>query len=231
MLKVVKIKSIKKIGLRKAYDLSVKKTHNYILANGILTHNTRQAQESMKAMMEEYSKNCFFILSCNDVNKIIEPIRKGRCVALDFSRPDKETILKRLKEICAKEKLEIEDSHLADLIKYNYPDMRAMILALQTCKTTGSVKAIDYAGFVEFMKAMKEKNVEYIYQKVYNGNFDIQGFTRFLFERLFQKAEKMELEKISKISLLLAEIEKSWAIGASLEIIFLSNIFEIMRLT
>lgn len=190
---------------------------------------TKQAQESMKALMEMYSGNCFFILSCNDLSKIIEPIRKGRCLTIDFSRPSKEAILARLKTVCEQESLSLSGLDLANLVKKEYPDIRSMILALQTAKIEGKATLVDVLGYAEMMKAIKEKNVKYIYEQVYSGKFDIQGFLKYYFEKLFEASDKIPLEKLSRVAFLLADVEKNWQLGVSQEMIFLANILEIMK--
>ena len=68
-MEMIKIKSIKKVGVRDAYDLVCEKNHNFILKNGILTHNTKPAQESLRNIMETYASNARFILTANNVNK------------------------------------------------------------------------------------------------------------------------------------------------------------------
>lgn len=190
---------------------------------------TKQAQESMKALMETYSANAFFILSCNDINKIIEPIRKGRSVVINFETPPREKIYLKLQEICKIEGLQIKQSEIESLVAQNYPDIRSMILALQHAKIENKTTLVDIDGFNDMMKAIKDKKIQYIYERVYSGKFDIQGFVRYYFRKLFEHSEKIDQDRLADIAFLLADIEKSWNIGANLEIVFLANILEIIR--
>lgn len=190
---------------------------------------TKQAQESMKSLMETYSNNAFFILSCNDLGKIIEPIRKGRCLAINFANPNKEGILARLKYICEQEGLKFTDLELNTLVHTQYPDMRSMILALQNASLEGKKSLVDVNGFNEFLKAMKDKNIKAIYETVYNGKFDILGFNRYYFQKLFEASDKVTPDRLAELALILADTEKSWTIGANLEIVFIANILQIMR--
>lgn len=191
---------------------------------------TKQAQESMKSLMENNSANAFFILSCNDIAKIIEPIRKGRCCSISFEKPDKDKILKRLGYIASQEKMNICVGDGENLMKTLYPDIRSMVLALQTASIEGKKTLVDINGYNEFLKAMKDKNIKYIYDTVYSGKFDILAFNRYYFQKLFESTTATP-ERLAQISLILADTEKAWTIGANLEIIFIANILEIIRIT
>lgn len=190
---------------------------------------TKQAQESMKALMEMYSKNCFFILSCNDYAKIIEPIRNGRCVSVNYEKPPKDGILNRLKYVCKEEGLKFSDQQLQQLVDHSYPDIRSMILALQTAKIEGKEQLVDVIGYDKMMQVIKEKNVQALYDSVYSGKLDIRGFVRYYFEKLFQYSDKVPLDRLTRIAVLLADIEKSWAIGVTHELVFISNMLQIMN--
>jgi replication factor C small subunit len=190
---------------------------------------TKQAQESMKALMETYSKNAFFILSCNDIGKIIEPIRKGRSVVINFENPPIEGIIRRLQHICIHEKLKYSLEDITALAKQDYPDIRSMILTLQQASIDKRASLVDIDGFNDMMKAIKDKKVQYIYERVYSGKFDIQGFVRYYFRKLFEHSDKIDQDRLADVAYLLADIEKSWNIGANLEIVFLANVLEIIR--
>jgi replication factor C small subunit len=190
---------------------------------------TKQAQESMKAIMETYANNCFFILSCNDISKIIEPIRKGRTFTIDFSKPPKDQIVKRLLYINKKESINIKEDEIVKLVDNNYPDIRSMIMALHVAKIEKKTVLVDIFSYQDMMKAIKEKNVKHVYESVYSGRLDIQGFVRYYFEKLFQVSDKVSLERLSRVAFLLADIEKNWALGVNLEIVFIANVLEIMK--
>lgn len=190
---------------------------------------TKQAQESMKSLMEQYSANCFFVFSCNDISKIIEPIRKGRCVTFEFKTPKEDDIIKRLAYICKQEDLSLDLGEVLKLIRSEYPDIRSMIQTLQLAKIENKTVLVDYEGYNEFMRLMKSKNIKGIYETVYSGNFNMTGFVRYYFRKLFELSDQVDIDRLARVSGLLADIEKSWAIGVTHEIVFLANILEIVR--
>lgn len=91
---------------------------------------TDEAQTSLRAMMEEYTYNAKFILACNYLHKIIEPI-VSRCVVLDFSFPPKEQIEKYLLKILEQEKVKYKNEVLQQIIERFYPSIRDMVQELQ----------------------------------------------------------------------------------------------------
>jgi len=189
---------------------------------------TRQSQDSLKSIIETYADNTFFIFTANEQNKIIEPIR-SRCIVIDFELPDKKDIYDRLDYICRKENMEVKTDDVHRLIDYNYPDIRSMINTLQLWHTTGKIE-FDEDRFMEFWKALKEKNIDYIYLETYSGTFKLLEFIKFLFDKLFEYSDKYGLDKTSKMANEIAEVEKHYNIGANLEIIFLNSMLKIIRI-
>ena len=191
---------------------------------------TKQAQESMKVILEEYSKSCFFIFSCNDIGKIEEPI-KSRCVLFNFELPDKEKIYTHLLDITILEDLKISNQELKKLVDQYYPDIRRMVCELQRFSITNKLN-FD-AGFTNDIKELKAKNKKYFYDGVYNGTLDMDGFIRHLFRKVWESSfnpkSAISNEKLNKISFLIADIEKAWEIKAHKDIVFLTNISLIME--
>jgi len=189
---------------------------------------TRQAQDSLKSIIETYADNTFFIFTANDASKIIEPI-KSRCVTIDFELPNKDDILNRLSYICKQEEMKIEEDDLRRLIDYNYPDIRSCINTLQMWKTSGKIEFPE-DRFMKFWEAVKNKDVTYIYGETYSGTFNILEYNKWMWEKLFENYDKYGLDKTSKMAEQLAEIEKSHSLSANLEIVFISACLNIMRL-
>jgi len=190
---------------------------------------TKQAQDSLKNLMETYSDNCFFIFSCNDLSKIIDPIR-SRCVAFNFNKPDKSSIIKRLEEIGLEEEIDLQSGEIAKIVDFRYPDLRLMILDLQSKKidSRGILERLE--GYSEAYVKLKERDLEYFKRKIYSQELDLYGFNNYLFTQVLELHKVIGLDKAGKIALLLADNEKSWQQGCNTEIIFFANLLEIMKL-
>jgi DNA polymerase III delta prime subunit len=190
---------------------------------------TKQAQDSLKNLMETYADNCFFILSCNDLSKIIEPIR-SRCVSFSFSKPDKTAIRKRLEYIAKQEGITLSSEETAKISDLRHPDIRLMIRDVWTKKIDARYLATQATALSEALCHLKSKDIEYFKQKIYSQELDLFEFNNYLFMYLLENHKVIGLEKASKIAFILADNEKCWQQGCNQEIIFFSNLLEVMKI-
>jgi replication factor C small subunit len=192
---------------------------------------TKQAQDSLRNLMETYSSNCFFILSCNDYSKIIEPI-KSRCISICFENPDKVAITNKLITICDTEKVEYTDEEeICKLVNKCYPDIRSMILVLQNSKVNGTPILVNFdEDFVKFFGYLQKGDIDNIYKTIYSGEFKVLDFNKWTFNYLRHNWSQYGLVKTAKLANLLADNEKWWAQNVSVEIIFVSNMLEISKI-
>jgi replication factor C small subunit len=101
---------------------------------------TPDAQAALRRTMEMYSRICRFILSCNYVSRIIEPIQ-SRCAVFKFRPVSDEAMKKRLLEICRMEDVKISEDGVQALIYVSGGDFRKAINALQGAASLGEVNA------------------------------------------------------------------------------------------
>jgi len=190
---------------------------------------TKVAMDSLRATMEEFSDNCFFIFACNDVSKIIEPIR-SRCVLVNFEKPNKADIIQRIAYICEEEKVNATDEEIEELVNRYYPDIRSMVKTIQNAQTENKPISVDQEQYVDFLKALKSFDLQYLYTKTYDADFDIFACNKWLFSHFFKYMDMYDKTKLPEIAIRLAEIEKGWNVGANSQTIFLANMVQISKL-
>lgn len=94
------------------------------------------AQEALKGLLEAVSKNCVFILTTNNPQRIVEPLR-DRCVVKEFmwSAEDTKTMaakmMRRCAEILTSEGVSFKPAVLAAIIKKHFPSNRRILNVLQ----------------------------------------------------------------------------------------------------
>ena len=103
-----------------------------------------------------------------------------------------------------------------------------MIVKLQNYKIDKQDLFTNTNDFIDFAKAIKNKDIKYIYDKVYSGQFNILEFNKWYFHQIFERFDDIGVEKTAKLSELLADTEKNWTLGANLDVVFLNNIIQIV---
>ena len=91
---------------------------------------TPNAQAALRNLMETFSKHCRFILTCNFVERIIDPIQ-SRCQVFEIIPPSKKDVALHLTKVMDKEKTTYDNEDLKVLIDSSYPDVRKIINATQ----------------------------------------------------------------------------------------------------
>jgi len=100
---------------------------------------TPNAQAALRNLMETFSKHCRFILTCNFVERIIDPIQ-SRCQSFQIIPPSKKEVAKHIHDILLKENVMSDMKDLKVLIDSGYPDIRRVINAAQRNVIKGKLK-------------------------------------------------------------------------------------------
>ena len=157
---------------------------------------TGDSQTCLRNVMETYSNNCRFILTCNYLNKIIEPIQ-SRCIKVEFGNIKKEDIIKRLQFICKQENITYEDSALIKILKHSKSDIRKAINKIQ--EMSGGVLLSEIKNETEVAKEvfalLKQKKFTDARQKYLDAQVDNEQFLKDLYFEIFNSAEKPEFKK------------------------------------
>ena len=91
---------------------------------------TIQAQASLRNIIETFSRTTRFIMTCNFVERIIDPLQ-SRCQVLKIIPPTKQDVARHLSWILEQEKIRYEMQDLVPLVNQYYPDMRKCINTIQ----------------------------------------------------------------------------------------------------
>ena len=108
---------------------------------------TPNAQAALRNLMETFSKTTRFILTCNYVEKIIDPIQ-SRCQVFAITPPSKKDVAVRVSEILKHESITFKPEDLVAIVNSGYPDIRRILNACQRQVVNGEL-AMDKQSLVE----------------------------------------------------------------------------------
>ena len=199
-------------------------------------NTTSDVQLLLRASIEEFSRNCRFIFTCNYKNKIIEPLH-SRCSVVDFSinKRDKPTIaaqfFSRLNYILEEEKIESDKKVIAELINKHFPDWRRVLNECQRYSVSGKIDSGILATFSdvsidELTKNLKEKNFSAVRKwTVDNLDNDPSVLLRRIYDALYSTLKN---SSIPSAVLIIARYSYQIAFVADQEINLLACLTEIM---
>jgi len=199
-------------------------------------NTTSDVQLLLRASIEEFSKNCRFIFTCNYKNKIIDPLH-SRCSVVDFSvnKKDKPTIAAqfyaRLNSILEEEKVEADKKVLAELINKHFPDWRRVLNECQRYAVSGKIDSGILAAFSDvavndLIKNLKQKNFSEVRKWVVtNMDNDTSVLLRRIYDSLY---DSLEHSSIPAAVLIIAKYQYQIAFVADQEINLLAALTEIM---
>jgi len=129
-----------------ASTVSMDGKRKYVILDEADYLNPQSTQPALRGFIEEFSRNCGFILTCNFRNRIIEPLH-SRCSTVEFRIPNEEKpklamgFMKRVQHILETENVNSNEKVVADLINKFFPDWRRCLNELQRYSATGSIDA------------------------------------------------------------------------------------------
>ena len=208
-----------------ASTVSFSSSRKYVILDEADYLNPQSTQPALRNFMEEFSKNCGFILTCNFKNRIIEPLH-SRCSVIDFAIPRESKVamatefFKRVCQILDTENVQFDKKVVADVIQNYFPDFRRVLNELQRYGATGK---IDTGIFVskdsnigELLDFLKNKKFEEMRKWVAQNN-DIE--TSVLFRKLYDSAsEYVKPQGIPQLVVTLADYQYKSAFVADHEI-------------
>jgi DNA polymerase III delta prime subunit len=171
---------------------------------------TIQAQASLRNIIETYSRTTRFILTCNYLERIIDPLQ-SRCQVLKITPPSKKEVAQHVANVLDQEDISYENFNIAFIVNKHYPDIRKI---LNTCQvnTVDSELVIDTSiltssnytdAILKELKAANKNSFKNIRQILADSNLnDFEEIYRFLYDNLDEYGK----DDINK-ALIIIEIE------------------------
>lgn len=198
---------------------------------------SHKMQPALRAFIEEYSKNCGFILTCNFESKIIEPLR-SRCATINFDLSGKQApalaaqFFARVKFILDKEGIEYDQKVVAALISKHFPDFRKVINELQKYAVSGKIDtgiltSTTDEAFGELVKIVKDK--DFVKMRLWVAQNGSGGATADILRKFYDHSTDIMLPaNVPQLVLHLARYQYQAAFVADPEINLAACMTEIM---
>jgi replication factor C small subunit len=187
---------------------------------------TSEAQTALRRIIEDSARTTRFVIICNYLSQIIEPIQ-SRCVVFRFTRLPKEDVIDHLKMICEQQKVKYEEEALAQIYETTGGDLRHSINILQAAAGMGFVSA---ASVTAAMGLSGRARVGEVLRLAMSGKFNesrarlleltqVYGMSEGDFMKYAnQEAYEMDIEKPEEFAAIMAEFDYRLTAGAHPEI-------------
>jgi replication factor C small subunit len=187
---------------------------------------TSEAQTALRRIIEDSSRTTRFIIICNYLSQIIEPLQ-SRCVVFRFTRLARDDLVRHLKTICEKEGAKFEEKALSQIYDATSGDLRHSINMLQASAGMGSVSN---ANVIASRGLSGKSKVGEIIKLALAGRFTDARVKLFELTNVYgmsendflkyanQEAYDMKLDHPDEFAALMAEYDYRLAAGAHPEI-------------
>ena len=198
--------------------------------------NPQSTQPALRGFMEEFHKNCGFILTCNFKNRIIDPLH-SRCSVIEFKIPNSDKpklagqFFKRVNQILTDEKVQFEPKAVAGVVEKHFPDWRRVLNELQRYSASGIIDSgilvnVSETNMKDLTSFLKEKDFKAIRKWVANNmDNDPAQVYRKIYDTLY---DEIEPSTVPHLVLSVADYQYKSAFVADQEINMLAFMIEVM---
>jgi DNA polymerase III delta prime subunit len=174
---------------------------------------TPNAQAALRNVIETFSKTTRFILTCNYVEKIIDPIQ-SRCQIFNIVPPSKKEVAQHLVGVLDSEGVKYSKEDVVTIINANYPDIRRVINTTQRCVISGNLKLDEstlvehnyFSSIIEILKSSKNKKEKFDGIRQILADNHVRDFNQ-LFRYLYDNVDQYGSGFVSTIILIIAETQ------------------------
>ena len=192
---------------------------------------TPNAQAALRNLMETFSKHCRFILTCNYVERVIDPIQ-SRCQSFKVIPPSKKEVAQQMVHILNEEGCKYELDDVALIVNAGYPDIRRVINSAQRQVVNGEL-VVDTQSVIQndykiqlLSKLSDGSDFNSIRQLIADNS--ISDYAE-LFKLLYDEVSKYANGKEAECILNIAEAQYQDVNVVDKEINFMSLIIRLMR--
>lgn len=219
-----------------ASSVSLSGGRKYVILDEADYLNPNSTQPALRNFMEEFSKNCGFILTCNFKNRIISPLH-SRCSIVDFKISKKDMaklamqFMKRVVGILDAENVSYDKAVVAEVIQKHFPDWRRILNEIQRYSATGRIDSgilsnLQQTSIKELITLMKEKNFTEVRKWVKNN---IDSDVDVLYNEFYNNASTFFTPRnIPLLVVTTAKYQYQNAFSANPEINFAAYLAELM---
>ena len=219
-----------------ASTVSLHGGRKYIILDEADYLNPQSTQPALRGFMEEFHKNCGFILTCNYKNRLI-PALHSRCGVVEFTIPNSEKpklasqFFKRIETILQEKNVKYDKRVIAEVINKHFPDWRRILNELQRYSVSGTIDAgilvnISEVNIKELMLSMKNKEFTNVRRWVVdNLDNDPVRLLKSIYDNMY---EYVDGPSIPHVVIILGEYQYKSAFVADQEINMLACLTEVM---
>ena len=219
-----------------ASTVSLEGGRKYLIIDEADYLNPQSTQPALRGFMEEFHKNCGFILTCNFKNRLIPPLH-SRCSVVDFIIPNDQKpklasrFFARVGDILNSEGVKFEPKAVAELMNKFFPDWRRVLNELQRYSASGQIDAgvlvnLSENNLNELYGHLKDKNITEVRRWIVNNldNDPVSIFRR-IYDYLY---DYLDSSTIPHAVVILGEYQFKSAFVADQEINLLAFFTELM---
>ena len=195
---------------------------------------TPNAQAALRNLMETFSKHCRFILTCNYVERIIDPIQ-SRCQSFQIIPPSKKEVAIHTSSILNTEGVSFDNEQIVTMVNSSYPDIRRIINAVQRnivdnnlIVDTESLVQNDYKLQVLEILQTQDKKLAFKNLRQLLADSQIRDYAD-LFRLLYDDIDSYGKGHIAEVILTIAKYELSDAQVVDKEINAMAMLIEILN--
>jgi len=194
---------------------------------------TPNAQAALRNLMETFSKHCRFILTCNFVERIIDPIQ-SRCQSFQVIPPSKKEVAVHMTNILKEEGIASKVDDIAGLVNAGYPDIRRVINSCQRQCVDGML-VVDKQSLVEsdykmkLMEIIKKENKKDAFKGVRKllADSQVTDFAE-LYKLMYDEVDSYGTGHIAECILIIAKYQLSDSQVVDKEINAMAMIIELL---